>query len=97
MVNMPWHFYDKYAYFKLQSFVRICRDIIIRANIANTIYIFTDRVRSTTVRYCFHRCLSVHTWRGVPQPGPDGGYPNVGIPPAKVGTPGQVQMGGTPR
>ena len=26
--------------------------------------IFTDRVRSTTVRYCFHRCLSVHTSGG---------------------------------
>ena len=24
--------------------------------------IFTARVHSTTGRYCFHRCLSVHTW-----------------------------------
>ena len=27
-------------------------------------WIITDRVRSTTVRYCFHRCLSVYTSGG---------------------------------
>ena len=61
---------------------------------------FTDRVRSTTVRYCFHRCLSLHTsgeggtparssQEGVPQPSPARGHlPRVPH--------GQVRMGGTP-
>ena len=55
--------------------------------------VFIDFVRSTTVRYCFHRCLSVHRGEGVPQ----GTYP---LPPSQ-GTysppPGQVLTGGTPR
>ena len=46
--------------------------------------IFTDRVRSTTVRYCFHRCLSVHRGRG---------YPKVPTPRSWLGRGG----GGTPR
>ena len=53
----------------------------------------TARVRSTTGRYCFHRCLSVHTGGGgylpiqqgkyppPPRPGQDKGYPRVGTPP----------------
>ena len=60
--------------------------------IVSSAVIVPARVRSTTGRYCFHRCLSVHI-RGVPQwlvpgpflrvprPGPDRGYPS------------QVQMG----
>ena len=71
----------------------------------------TDRVRSTTVRYCFHRCLSVHipgggrcTPRYIPpsQPGPDGGM-GVPTPTVKVPTPPLCQVptggggGGTPR
>ena len=40
----------------------------------------TDRVRSTTVRYCFHRCLSVHRGGG-------GGFLKVPTPLAKVPPP----------
>ena len=40
--------------------------------------IFTDRVRSTTVRYCFHRCLCSQGGKGYP----------------KVPTPWAVPMGG---
>ena len=56
------------------------------------LHIFTARVRSTTGRYCFHRCLSVHrggggvrvpppgggTWPGTPRGGtwPPRGYPD---------------------
>ena len=63
-------------------------------------HLITDRVRSTTVRYCFHRRLSVHTRGGggtqrylppvqgtYPHPGPHGGYPRY-LPPI------QVPMGG---
>ena len=65
--------------------------------------ILTDRVHSTTVWYCFHRCLSVHRGRGyptvptppppqakvpTPQPGPDGGRGTPRyLPPTKVPTP----------
>ena len=44
----------------------------------------TDRVRSTTVRYCFHRCLSVHTSGGYP------GQVQLG------GTPARSCRGGVP-
>ena len=58
----------------------------------------TDRVRSTMVRYCFHRCLSVHTWGGYPgqvqmvggvpwvSPGQGSGPPHPrldGVPPGR--------------
>ena len=55
-------------------------------------YFITDRVRNTTVRYCFHRCLSVCSPRYLsslpskvptPLPGPNGGgegYPKVPTP-----------------
>ena len=61
----------------------------------------TERVRSTTVRYCFHRCLSVHREEGVPRPGPNRGggrgYPKVPTAPSEVPTPpppSQVRTGG---
>ena len=53
--------------------------------------LITDRVRSTTVRYCFHRCLPGYpsqgapAW-GTPRPGQDGGYPSQGEHPT-WGTP----------
>ena len=47
--------------------------------------IFTDRVRSTTVRYCFHRCLSVQ--RG------ERGYPKVPTPQPRYLPTSQVLMG----
>ena len=68
--------------------------------------VITDRVRSTTVRYCFHRCLSVHTSGGYPSQGgthlgyhpplarsgwgPQPGGTHLGYPR------GQVRMGGYP-
>ena len=63
------------------------------------IQIITARVRSTTGRYCFHRCLSVHRGGGpdlgTPPP-PGGGVPRSGYPPG--GYPGQVTPpGGVPR
>ena len=69
------------------------------------ICIVTDRVRSTTVRYCFHRCLSVLTCGGggvpqpgghllgyPPQPGRDGRTPARGCLPG-VPPPNQVGTG----
>ena len=58
--------------------------------------IITDRVRSTKGRLCFYMCLfvcsqrrypgQVQTGGGVPQLGPDGGYPRwgMGYPPHQV-------------
>ena len=63
--------------------------------------VITARVRSTTGRYCFHRCLSVHRGgRGGPGT-PPGGYPD---PPPRVpdrvppqgGVPGPPAPGGGP-
>ena len=48
------------------------------------------------VRYCFHRCLSVHMGEGVPQPGPNGGGGTPTYLPSSQGTyplPGQVPIG----
>ena len=51
--------------------------------------LITAHVRSTTGRYCFHRCLSVHTrGEGIPQ----GRYPS----PSKVGTPLRSKVGTPP-
>ena len=47
-------------------------------------FFITARVRSTTGRYCFHRCLSVH--RG----GGGSGYPS----PGGGGGPGTTPRGG---
>ena len=61
------------------------------------ICIITARVRSTTGRYCFHRCLSVHRGGGPVDPSlntppgggvrvpPRGGYRSPGIPPGGGG------------
>ena len=54
--------------------------------------IFTNHIHSMMVRYCFHRCLSVHTC-GV------GGYPSqirMGGTPVRWAPPSQVRMGGYP-
>ena len=53
---------------------------------SNSQFVITARVRSTTGRYCFHRCLSVHRGGGgvrVPPPGGD----LTGYPPGGLGTP----------
>ena len=68
--------------------------------------VITARVRSTTGRYCFYRCLSVHggeggsgypprggTWPGTPPP-PPGGYPDP--PPGGTRTPPGGTWPGTP-
>ena len=57
--------------------------------------VITARVRSTTGRYCFHRCLSVHRGgggvRGVPDRVPPRGGYLTGYPPGGVpGPPGGV-------
>ena len=68
--------------------------------------IFTARVRSTTGRYCFRRCLSVHTGGGGFTPSPShntspgpmsfsGGTPVTGPRFLYGGVP-HSQMGGTP-
>ena len=66
-------------------------------NCSNNCALITDRVRSTTVRYCFHGCLSVHKGDGVPQ----GIYPQPRYLPPGQGTyplPGNDGgRGGTPR
>ena len=72
--------------------------------------IFTARVRSTTGRYCFHRCLSVHRggrggYPGQVPPPPPGGVPGSGTPPGgypgpgtPLGVPGPpTPPGGVPR
>ena len=64
--------------------------------------VITARVRSTTGRYCFHRCLSVHRGGGgvrVPPPPPPGGYLTGYTPPGGTWTPlppGQ-DLTGSPR
>ena len=40
--------------------------------------VVTARVRSTTGRYCFYRCLSVNIYGGVPGPDPGRGVPGPG-------------------
>ena len=52
--------------------------------------VITARVRSTTGRYCFHRCLSVHRG-GYPDPPPGG----TRTPPPPGGVPGPPS-GGVP-
>ena len=67
-----------------------------------TLHLVTARVRSTTGRYCFHRCLSVHRGGGgqPTQPGGRGVSPVGGVSPAGGGgwiSPaggGSVQPGG---
>ena len=72
--------------------------------------IFTDRVRSTMVRYCFHRCLSGHRGKGYPgqgtYPHPQPRYLPPGLVLTERGTPrylppppptGQVLTGGYPK
>ena len=70
---------------------------MIKSNFTLWDRIFTARVRSTTGRYCFHRCLSVHRGgeggSGYPPPGgvpdrvpPRGGY-LTGYPPGGVWIP----------
>ena len=57
-------------------------DLRCRISKENSILFNTTRVRSTTGRYCFHRCVSVDTSRVVPSSSrwrgyhslPDGGY-----------------------
>ena len=56
-------------------------------NFAFESYFVTARLRSTTGRYCFHRCLSVQTQGGTPPKVVTPPRAKVGIPPAKVGTP----------
>ena len=67
--------------------------------------IFTARVRSTTGKYCFHRCLSVNICGGgYPIPGLGGGVPCPGLdggavphPRSRVGdTPGRSGWWGVP-
>ena len=55
-----------------------------RVSITTSLWYFTARVRSTTGRYCFHRCLSVHR----------GGEGGSGSPPG--GVPDRVPPGGVP-
>ena len=52
--------------------------------------VITARVRSTTGRYCFHRCLSVHRGGGVRSVQPGGGQ----VSPAGGGGVRSVQPGG---
>ena len=65
--------------------------------------VITARVRSTTGRYCFHRCLSVHRGEGGPGTPPGGyltGYPPGGyldrVPPGGVPGPPPGTWPGTP-
>ena len=62
---------------KINFLIQILRDKTVKHfQSLLTVNIITDRVRSTTVRYCFHRCLSVHRGRGSTsarsQPGGEG-------------------------
>ena len=62
--------------------------------------VITARVRSTTGRYCFHRCLSVHRGGrgGRYPPRGVGGYPGPGTPPPPGGEGGvRVPPRGVPR
>ena len=55
------------------------------SHFAPTPTIFSARVRSTTGRYCFHRCLSVHGGRGDPNQDQDR------VPPPLPSTPSEGQ------
>ena len=67
------------------------------ANISETYLTFiTARVRSTTGRYCFHRCLSVHTGGGgtLDKVGTTSPPARSGVPQGRYPSPGQVRAGG---
>ena len=89
---------------------RPIREEILKKNLV--LSVFTARVRSTTGRYCFHRCLSVHRGGGrggtrvryPPQGGtqvrvpPPGGGTKVRVPPPGGWYPGPgTPPGGVPR
>ena len=46
------------------SLTRASNEISVSISKLCCTFLITDRVCSTTLRYCFHRCLSVHTWGG---------------------------------
>ena len=63
-------------------------------------HLFTARVRSTTGRYCFHRCLSVHRGGGGVRSGtPPGGVPGPprGVPRSRYPPRGVPRSGYPPR